>query len=260
MKRHAILLLLIVLSAAAAVNAQTAETSAEAVIDRAVKYLGGDKYLNVRTQVGRGKFSVIRDGAVISFQSFLDVIVFPDKERTDFRGSGPRSTQVNIGETGWLFDGEANEIREQTPQQIENFKRGINVSLDNLLRRKWRGKAQLTYVGRRQGTLGKRNDIIKLTYDDGTAVEFEFTVDEGTPIRATYTRTNASGDSFKEEDRYAQFLDIGGIRTPFIIDRLTDGQQSSRINYESVEFNKKIPDSIFSRPANVKEMKKDLKL
>ena len=55
-------------------------------------------------------------------------------------------------------------------------------------------------------------------------------------------------------------LDIGGIRTPFIIDRLTDGQQSSRINYESVEFNKKIPDSIFSRPANVKEMKKDLKL
>ena len=57
-----------------------------------------------------------------------------------------------------------------------------------------------------------------------------------------------------------QQTEISKIGEFGLIDRLTDGQQSSRINYESVEFNKKIPDSIFSRPANVKEMKKDLKL
>ena len=35
---------------------------------------------------------------------------------------------------------------------------------------------------------------------------------------------------------------------------------ASRINYDSVEFNKTIPDSIFAKPATAKEAKKDLKL
>ena len=39
-----------------------------------------------------------------------------------------------------------------------------------------------------------------------------------------------------------------------------NGKQSSRINYETVEFNRSIPDSIFSKPSSAKELKKDLKL
>jgi len=33
----------------------------------------------------------------------------------------------------------------------------------------------------------------------------------------------------------------------------------SRINYESVDFNKRIPDSIFTKPASAKDAKKDVK-
>ena len=36
---------------------------AEAIIARALQLLGGDRYLQIRTQIGRGKFSVIRSGA-----------------------------------------------------------------------------------------------------------------------------------------------------------------------------------------------------
>ena len=60
---------------------------AEAIIDKAVQKLGGDRYLKVTSQVSRGKFSVIRDGVIVSFQSFIDVIVYPDKERTEFKGN-----------------------------------------------------------------------------------------------------------------------------------------------------------------------------
>lgn len=99
---------------------EVSDPQAEAVIQKAIKNLGGEKYLNVKTQIGRGRFSVIRDGAVISFQTFTDVIVYPNKERTDFKGSGARSAQVNIGDTGWVYDGDQEAIREQTPEQIEN--------------------------------------------------------------------------------------------------------------------------------------------
>lgn len=237
----------------------TGNEKANAVIAKAVQSLGGERYLNVKTQVGKGKFSVLREGAVLSFQSFVDVIVFPDKERTEFRATGTRITQVNTGDTGWIFDGEQELIKVQTEAQIANFKTGIRTSLDNLLRGYWKGEAELSYVGRRAATLGKRNDVVKLVYKDGFTVEFELASDDGLPQKAIYTRKNIDGEDIKEEDRYAQFIDVGGIKAPFIIDRHTDGKPSSRINFESVEFNRNISDAIFAKPASVKEAKKDFK-
>ncbi len=235
------------------------KNNVETIIKKAIQNLGGDRYLQVKTQVGRGKFSVIREGGIVSFQSFVDVIVFPDKERTDFKGGGTRKVQVNTGNTGWLFDDSLDAIKIQNEAQIANFKQGIRTSLDNLLHGHWKGEAELTYLGKRPATLGKRNEVVKLTYKDGFAVEFEFAADDGLPQKAIYKRTNAEGEEIKEEDRYAQFIDIGGVKTPFIIDHFSNGKQSSRINYESVEFNKPIPDSIFAKPSNPKDAKKDLK-
>lgn len=233
--------------------------SPEEIVIKAIQLLGGDKYLNVKTQIGRGKFSVISGGAVVSFQSFVDVIVFPDKERTEFRSSGSRTVQTNTGGNGWVYDGDQELIKVQTEKQIDNFKQGLRTSLDNLLRGYWKGQGELTYVGRRPATLGKRNDVIRLTYNDGFAVEFEF-ADDGTPVKAIYKRPNSDGEEVTEEDHYAQFIDVGGVKSPFIIDRFINGTQTSRINYESIEFNRTVPDSIFAKPSNVKDLKKDLKL
>ena len=232
---------------------------AQAIITKAIQIMGGDRYLHVGSQVGRGKYSLFQNNAVVSFQSFIDVIVFPDKERTEFRGGGSKTVQTNTGKTGWVYDGDQELIKVQTEKQVANFTTGLRVSLDNLLRGYWKGDAELTYVGRRPATLGKRNDVVRLTYKDGTAIEFEF-ADDGTPVKSVYKHTGADGTEVTEEDRYAQFIDVDGIKAPFIVDRFTNGSQNSRINYDSVEFNKSIPDSIFAKPSNPKELKKDLKI
>lgn len=233
---------------------------AEAIIKKAIQNLGGDRYLQVKTQIGRGKYSAIRDGAVASFQTFVDVIVFPDRERTDFKERGLKTIQANVGDTGWTFEGENDIIKAQNETQIQNFKRGVRVSLDNLLRGGWRNEAALSYVGKRPSTLGKRNDVIRLTYPDGYNIEFEFASEDGLPVKAVYFRKSINDEEVREEDRYAQFIEVDGIKSPFIIDRFSNGAQNSRINYESIEFNKPIPDSIFVKPGSPKEAKRDLKL
>ena len=245
-----------VLSMASATFAQDADE----VIKRAVENLGGERYLSVKTQIGRGRYSIFREGAVVSSQTFVDVIVFPDKERTEFKSRGVKTIQTNIGPAGWVFDGDVEVVRDQSDVQVANFKRGIRTSLDNLLRGGWRGEAELSYVGRRPASLGKRNEVVKLAYKDGFSIEFEFSADDGTPQKAIYKSTNADDEQVTEEDRYAQFVDIDGVRTPFIIDRFRNGKPSSRINYDSVEYDRSIPDSIFAKPATPKEAKKDLKL
>ena len=127
-----IYIVLLLLCSASFCFAQTKpDEKAEAVIKKAVENLGGEKYLNAKSQIGRGKFSVLGDGAIVSFQKFIDVISFPDKERTEFKGGAAKTVQVNTGKSGWIFDGDALTIKDQTEEQINNFKRGIRTSLDN---------------------------------------------------------------------------------------------------------------------------------
>src|SRR5688572_6943225 len=247
---------------AACVSAQPAstETQADAIVQKAVLKLGADKYKNVYSQIGRGNFSILKDGVNVSVQTFVDVIVFPDKERTEFKVAGVKSVQTNTGVTGWVFDGDQELIKVQTEKQVQNFRRGIRTSLDNLLRGYWKGAAELTYIGRRPGTLGMRNDAIKLTYKDGFVVEFEFSSDDGTPVKAIYKTVGSGGETVKDEDRYAQFVDTRGITAPYVVDRFTNGKHISRINFLTIEYNKRIPDSIFAKPSDPKELKKELKL
>lgn len=236
------------------------DEKAEAVLAKAVQYLGGERYLQAKSQIGRGRFSQMRDGVIISFQTFVDVIVFPDSERTEFKQGGAKIVQTNAGNGGWIYDGAAETVKPQTKEQIENFRRGIRTSLDNLLRGNWRREnANLIYAGKRPATLGKRNDAVKLVYPDGFAVEFEFSA-EGIPAKSIYKRKNTDGEEVIEEDRYAQFVDVQGIKTPFIVDHFTNNQHASRINYELIEFNKTVSDLIFAQPKSAKELKKDLKL
>ncbi len=259
MTRRTLVTVLFILAVFGAANAQAAkDVKAEAVIAKAVVFLGGDRYLNVKTLYATGKFSIIRDDMIVSFQTFTDVIVYPDKERTDFKFNGVKNIQTNAGETGWIFDGAAGVINQQNEQQIKDFKRGMKVSIDGLLRGHWRGSATLSYVGRREASLGTRNDVVKLAYDDGLEVEYEFS-GEGAPVKAIYKRVNPDGEESKEEDRYAQFVETDGIKAPYIVDHFSNNVHTSRINYITVEFNKNVPDSIFVKPTNPKEAKKDLK-
>lgn len=233
---------------------------AEAVIKKAVEALGGQKYLQVKTIVGRGKYSIIRDGRMVSFQSFTDVIAYPDKEYTEFKERGIKTVQANFGDGGWYFDGAVETLNDQTESQIDGFKRSMRTNVDNFLRGVWRGKdAQLSYVGRRFASLGKRNDVVKLSFEDGFSVEFEFS-DEGLPMKSIYSRFASDKKEILEEERFAQFLNVEGIKVPFIVDHFTGDVRVSRANYESVEFNRSVPDSVFQKPDNIKSLKKDLKL
>lgn len=241
--------------------AQTNQTDekAEAILKLALQYIGGNNVLQVKNQVSTGYFTVFKGGVADLPNAFVDVISYPDKERTEFKQMGNKVIQTNSGEKGWIFDGGTQNIREQSSEEVENFKRGIRTSLDSLLRGEWRTKgATLSYVGKRQASLGKRNDVIKLTYADGFVVEYEFSA-EGIPMKSLYKKKNDEDGEVLEEDRYAQFVEVQGIKVPFIIDRFSSGKQTSRINYEKIEFNKNVLDTIFDKPNDVKQLKKDLK-
>jgi hypothetical protein len=252
---------------AAPAEAPPAETEkAEAVIRRAVEALGGGAFLGVKTVVGRGHYTPYLKGEPGDLVTFLDYIVFPEvvptefRERTEFRSRGVRSIQTNVGtgpdSSGWVFDGMTKTIQDMRPEQIEDFRYAMRTSLDNLLRGWWRKEgAQLSYLGRREAGLARRNEAVRLTYPDGFTVDYEFGARDFLPAKAAYKRKDKEGKEHAEEDRYVRHMTFGGVTVPYVIDHYREGVQTSRINFDAVEFNRPVPEDLFAKPANVKAIK-----
>lgn len=242
-------------------NTGAPDPKAEAIVTRAIEVLGGSAYLNVKTVVGRGFYTPFQDGLSQTPTRFLDYLVYPDRERTEFISSGIRTIQTNSGVTGWLYDGATKTISDMKSGQIEDFKKSMRTSLENLLHGWWKKEgAKLSYVGKREAGLARRNETVRLTYPDGFSIEYEFAAKEGLPAKVIYKRTRKKADSdetdeLTEEDRLAKPITIGGVTAAWVVDHFINGVQASRINFESIEYNQPVPDSIFVKPPNIKGLK-----
>jgi len=230
-------------------------------MDKAIESLGGQNYLNVQTVTGKGFYTSFHDGMSQIPARFLDYISFPDRERTEFVGAGIRTIQTNTGDTGWVFDGAVKKISEQSPAQVEEFKRAMRTGLEHLLRGWWKKEGgKITYVGRREAGLAKRNETIRLTYPDGFWIEYEFGAKDFLPAKIIYKRNRKDPDTgdmveVTEEDQLLKFITVEGVTAAWVIDHYINGKQSSRINYESVQYNQRFADTLFAKPDNVKSIK-----
>jgi len=161
------------------------EGKAEEIIERGVKAMGGDRYLQVKTIIGRGFFTEYHEGNSQVPIKFIDYLVYPDKERTEFSGGGQRRIQTNFRDGGWVYDGAALTLKDQTSHELEDFRLAVRTSVENLLYGWWKTQgARLSYAGRREsGVVGRRNEAVRLTYEDGFWIEYEFSADDGTPAK-----------------------------------------------------------------------------
>jgi len=262
-----VLFLLLVCLSASTIRAQNDKTAAPKpgdeekaaqILQRATESLGGSAYLNVRTVTARGLYTQFEAGQPAIPLSFIDYIVYPDKERTEFKGDGVKSIQTNTGDTGWLFDGVTKAIKPMKAKQIADFKFALRTNVDTLLRGTWRGEgAKIAYAGRREAGVGKRNEAVRVTYPDGFAVEFEFGQQDHLPAKVVYTKKNPENEleEIKEEDRMQRYLEFNGILAPYVVDHYRAGIQISRINYDTIEYNAVLADSLFAQPATAKEVK-----
>jgi hypothetical protein len=236
----------------------TSEERAEAIVTAAVKKIGGERFLATKTLFLTGRVSSIQKGATVASESLTAVFVYPHQDRVETKSGKVKIVRVSSETAGWYFDGNVDAIFDMGPDQFARVVRARRGSMDTLLRGFWRGKAKLSYIGKREATLGRRSDAVKLTYDDGEEFEFEFD-HESLPFKAISRFKGINEETLVEETRFAQYIEQNGIRFPFVIDRLIDGNQVSRTNYDSFRFDIKIPSTIFDKPTDIRVFKRDMK-
>ena len=259
-----VILLVFLLFNVPASRAQTpvsVDEKSQAIINKAIEVVGGQAYLNVQSVTGRGFYSEFKENMPQVPLKFVDYLVYPNRERTEFTQSGIKTIQTNDGDTGWMFDGGPKKISDQSQAQIEEFKRTMRTTVENLLKGWWRDEGgKVTYVGRREAGLAKRNETVLLTYPNGFWIEYEFGARDFLPAKIIYKRSRRdmdSGDQVEttEEDVLLKFITEAGVTAPWVIDHYVNGKQTSRVNYEQIKYNQPIPDSLFAKPADVKSIK-----
>jgi hypothetical protein len=224
----------------------------------AIKALGGERYLGVKTERSRGYVTTYKLGqdGKNSFpeapQSFIDYVVLPDKERAEFKAQGRRFIQSNAGNQGWVYDSDAQLLRDQTEAQRQRFTRGLRYRLEQVLTALTQPNTQLSYLSRQEIWPRQFAQGVQLTYTDGEEVSIFFDPQSNLPISLRFVRENDKGERMMVENRFLKYLDVNEIKAPHVIDVLENGNQVLRLSYEVREFNVAIPEKLFLKPQNVK--------
>ena len=143
-------------------------------------------------------------------QGFLITLPFQTRKEPSLPALESKAIQTNVGNTGWIYDGATKSLQDMKEAQIADFKRSMRTTLENLLQGWWKKEgASLSYAGRREAGLAKRNETVRLTYPDGYWIEFEFGARDGLPAKMIYKRSRTKPNSDEteettEEDRLAK--------------------------------------------------------
>lgn len=235
---------------------KNAELGAQ-LIRQVIETRGGAKYLGIKTLMASGQFTPFDQGVSTTPSPFTYWQIPFDKERVDF-GKGKkknRRIQVNVGQTGWVYDGDAETLKDQSEQQLKTHAEDSLFDIDRILRGGWKAEGvSVRFAGREELRPGERADVVLIQLKPDVPAYLWLDRNTHLPLSLIYERSEAGG-LVKNEYRFFQWVNYDGVKFPNIVDFYRDGIQQNRVNYSSVLLNTPITDDIFAKPASVKAIK-----
>ncbi|HUK90912.1 MAG TPA: hypothetical protein VLZ81_10970 [Blastocatellia bacterium] len=228
---------------------------AAALIKASIGARGGDKYMNVQTVVSRGQYTPFVKGKTTVPQRFVDYIVYPDKERVEFGSGDQKRVETNVGNTGWAYSGESRLIRDQKDDEIKLYVQLNRYDIDAIIRHGWHDQdAKLAYIPRKEVWAQTFAEGVKVDFSDGGSETIYFDRQTKLPLVNEYKIVTEDGTK-KDSVRYYQWMDFDGVKFAHIQDAYSDNVQIARTYFESIRVNESVPEKLFAKPANAKEVK-----
>ena len=228
---------------------------AAALVRDAIKARGGDAFMSVRSVVTRGQYTPFEKGLSGNPAPFVDYVVYPGRERTEFGKGDSKVIQTNSESVNWVYEAIQKMIRDQTDEQVKGFQQGLRYDLDNLLRTVANAKGvKLAYLGRREAWKNIFSEAVRVDFDDGGSAILHFDSRSKLPLMIEYKAFTPEG-TVNTESRFFRWVEFGGIQFPTLQDFYRDGKQSARVSFDTVGFNEAVPDRLFTKPASIKEVK-----
>ena len=245
----------------------TAEKRAKAVIDDAIKALGGEKFLNMQDRVEAGRaYSFYREelsGLSIAkiYTRYLTVAAGKSGEELGVR---ERQAFGKNEDSGVLFlENSAFEVsfRGSKAMQPERFDRYKDSTLRNIfyiLRHRLREPGMIFESRGADVVDNVPVEIIEITDSQNRVVKVNFHQSTKLPVRQSYSRLDPKTRERNDEvSLFNRYRDTGGgVQWPHQILRERNGEKIYEIFSETVKIDTGLADNVFNVPAPAPERKK----
>lgn len=226
-----------------------------ALVRDTVAARGGEAFLKISTIESHGQFTPFEKGVSGDPAPFVDYVVYPGRERTEFGKGDTKIIQSNSETANWVYDATQRMIRDQKEEQVRQFQQSARYDLDNLLRTAvQQSGVKLVYLGRREAWRNTFSEALRVDFTDGGTAILHNDPRSKLPLMVEYKTVGEEG-TVNNEVRYFRWVDFSGIKFPTIQDFYRNGKQSARVSFDTVSFNVSVPDKLFAKPSNIKEVK-----
>jgi hypothetical protein len=223
---------------------QESEAKAKEILSKAIQALGGEAYLKLQDVQRMGRFYQFRKDDLKGAGHFLAYEKFPSKSRFELGKKG-EIVNINDGDKGWKI--EYKVVKDQSPEEIENFKIGLKHNLDYILRyRLDEPGMRLRYLGKTRANLDELEGV-QLIDQDNDRMKIFVNAATFLPTRMDF-RSPAFGKRGPTDDErhYYNYHAVEGVQFPYSTVRFANGFKASEFQVESVKVNLALPDAFFT--------------
>jgi len=256
---------LIILTAAFALAAETAEQRGKRVVNEAVAALGGEAFLNMQDRVESGRafsfdnsrLSGLMVAAIytryLSSHGPVPIGQLEVEEKEAF-GKDENSGFVLFTAKPEGWDVTFRGARVIDDERLENYRDNTLHNIFYMLRKRM-GEPGFSYYSKGSDLFENRPvNIVDITGGDDVTVTVYFDEFTKLPVRQVHKRRNKEYRDFDTlVSAFARYHELrGGIQWPMDIRRERNGDKIYEMFSDSVEINKGLRDELFHLPGKVK--------
>ena len=228
---------------------------AHAVLDAMIKAMGGDAWLNMKSQYREGHYAVFFHGTPdLGTTKFYEVHSWPDHDRTEFT-THRDVMQFFIGRQGWEVT-----YRGKKPlpaDQVEDYMRRRDHSVETAVK-VWMKDPNtiLIYEGQQ---LAERHlaDTVTLISSQNEAITIQVDAQTHLPLRRSFQwRDPEYHDKNTDAEEYDGYRTVDGIPTPYTVTRFKNDEMVRQVFIDKVAFNQDLPADFWNVDAAERRIKK----
>jgi hypothetical protein len=204
-------------------SAKADEHAARAILDKAIKAMGGEERLSrIKACTVKGKGTIVVDGDDVPF-TFQTTARGIEQYRSTYEGmaGGEKFTGAIVidGNKGWRKHND--QVENLEGKELENEKRKAYLDVVPVLLTLLKGKGfKLASAEEDKTTTG-----IRATGPDGKEFTIRFDKDSGLPIRMSGEVVDESGDEFTQETTFEDYREFDGIKVAIRSSIKKDGER-----------------------------------
>jgi hypothetical protein len=227
MKRFLVAVFVAALVAGVGGKARSDDKDVTAILDKAIKALGGEEKLGklqAATWKAKGKISFGGgDNAFTSQVTVQGLDHFRQEFEGDFGGNKIQGVTVLDGDKGWRKIGDMGMALDK--DGLANEKRTVYLQVVPMTLVPLKGKGFKLEAAGEEKVGGKPAVGLKATGPDGKAFTLYFDKESGLPVKQVAKVVGFMGDEFTMETSFTDYKEFGGIKKATKVENKRDGEK-----------------------------------